>query len=277
YGADDNASGVAVMLEFARQVASKWKPARAIVFIAFTAEEAELRGSKYYVRHAKQYPATKAFAVINLDTVGRLNENPLTIFGVNSANELVHIFRGAFFVTGIPVKPVMNDYGTSDQTSFIDIGVPAVQMFASAHTDFHRPGDTIDKIDAAGLVKVASILKEAAEYLANRVEPLTVEINKDKTRPVTRPASKRKVSLGTIPDFAYQGNGVRIDGVVAGSPAEKAGLKKGDILTSIKGKAIKDLGDMSAALGALQPGDTVEIKLLRNNKQQSVKATVKSR
>jgi len=277
YGADDNASGVAVMLEFARAVARKWKPERSIVFIAFTAEEAALRGSKYYVSHAKQFPASKVFTVINLDTVGRLNDNPVTIFGVNSASELVHIFRGAFFVTGIPVKPVMNDYGTSDQTSFINIGIPAVQMFASAHTDFHRPGDTIDKIDSAGLIKVTTILKEAAEYLSNRVEPLTVEIRKSNSKPVVRPASKRKVSLGTIPDFAYQGNGVRIDGVVAGSPAEKAGLKKGDILTNMKGKVINDLGDMSAVLGTLQPGDTVVIELLRNNKKQLVKATVKSR
>ncbi|WP_455374887.1 M20/M25/M40 family metallo-hydrolase [Kaarinaea lacus] len=277
YGADDNASGVAVMLEFARQVVGKWKPERTIIFVAFTAEEAGLRGSKYYVKHAKKYPARKVFTVINLDTVGRLKENPLTIFGINSASELVHVFRGAFFVTGIPVKPVMNDYGTSDQTSFLNIGVPAVQFFASAHTDFHRPGDTIDKIDEAGLVKVASILKEGVEYLANRVEPLTVEISKSKPKPVSRPASKRKVSLGTIPDFAYQGGGVRIDGVVSGSPAEKAGLKKGDIIKSIKGKAIKDLGDLSAVLSGLQPGDTIDIELMRGKEMQKAAATVQAR
>jgi acetylornithine deacetylase/succinyl-diaminopimelate desuccinylase-like protein len=277
YGADDNASGVAVMLEFARQVVGKWKPERSIVFIAFTAEEAGLRGSKYYVKHAKLFPADKVFTAINLDTVGRLNDKPLTVFGVNSASELVHVFRGAFFVTGIPVKPVMNDYGTSDQTSFLNIGVPAVQLFASAHADFHRPGDTIDKIDEAGLVKVASILKEGVEYLANRIEPLTVEISKDKPKPVSRPASKRKVSLGTIPDFAFQGEGVRVDGVVKDSPAEKAGVKKGDILKRLQGKIVKDLGDLSAALGGLQPGDVVEIELLRNKEIQKLKAKVVSR
>lgn len=277
YGADDNASGVAVMLEFARQIVGKWKPERTIVFVAFTAEEAGLRGSKYYVKHAKQFPANKVFAAINLDTVGRLKENSLTIFGANSASELVHVFRGAFFVTGIPVKPVMNDYGSSDQTSFLKLGVPAVQLFASAHTDFHRPGDTIDKIDEAGLVKVASILKEAVEYLANRVEPLTVESSKDKSKLVSRPASKRKVSLGTIPDFAFQGEGVRVDGVVKDSPAENAGIKKGDILKSVKGKIIKDLGDLSAALSVLQAGDTVEIELLRNKEIQKIKVQVVSR
>ncbi len=277
YGADDNASGVAVMLEFARQVVGKWNPERTIVFVAFTAEEAGLRGSKYYVKHARQYPASKVFTAINLDTVGRLNDNPLTIFGINSASELIHVFRGAFFVTGIAVKPVTNDFGTSDQTSFLNSGVPAVQFFASAHSDFHRPGDTVDKIDEAGLVKVASILKEAVEYLANRVEPLTVEISKKESKPVARPASKRKVSLGTIPDFAYQGAGVRIDGVVSGSPAEKAGLRKGDIINSIKGKVIKDLGDLSAALSGLQPGDTVTIEFMRDKNMQKAQATVEAR
>jgi len=277
YGADDNASGVAVMLELARQVASKWKPERAIVFIAFTAEEAGLRGSRHYVNSANQYPANKVFTVINLDTVGRLNNNPLTIFGANSASELVHVFRGAFFVTGIAVNPVMNDLGTSDQTSFLKIGVPAVQLFATAHTDFHRPTDTVDKIDSSGLIKVATILKEGAEYLSNRVEPLTVQINNDKSKVVTRPSSKRKVSLGTIPDFAYQGSGVKLDGVVKGLPAEKAGLRKGDILTAVNGKKVKDLGDLSSALGALNPGDNVELEILRQGSLQKIQVTVVSR
>jgi len=274
FGADDNASGVAVMLEFARQIASKWKPERSIVFVAFTGEEAGLRGSKYYVNNESQFPAKKTFSVINLDTVGRLNNNPLTVFGANSASELVHVFRGAFFVTGIQVNPVMNDMGTSDQASFLQSGIPAVQLFASAHTDFHRPGDTVDKIDATGLVKVASILKEAAEYLSNRIEPLTVQINSNKPVNTQRPASQRKVSLGTIPDFAYQGSGVRIDGVVKDSPAEKAGLQKGDVLKAINGKPVKDLGGLSAALSKLNPGDAVEVELLRNENTLKLKASV---
>ena len=128
YGADDNASGVAVMLELARQAGATWQPERSIVFAAFTGEEAELLGARHYVGNAKQFPADKIAAMLNLDTVGRLGENPVTVFGAGSARELVHIFRGAGFVTGIPVNSVMDDFGSSDQAAFIEAGIPAVTL-----------------------------------------------------------------------------------------------------------------------------------------------------
>ena len=177
HGADDNASGIAVMLELARQIVPKWQPERTVIFVAFTGEEANLLGSKHYVRSSEKFPVDKIIAMLNLDTVGRLENNPVTVFGTGTARELVHIFRGASFVTGIPVNPVQDDFGSSDQAAFIQAGIPAVQFFASAHEDYHAPGDTVDKIDSAGLVKVAAILKEASEYLANRIEPLTVTLS----------------------------------------------------------------------------------------------------
>jgi len=179
-GADDNASGVAVMLELARLIAKKWQPERSIVFIAFTGEEADREGSIHYTKNATQFPIDKIIAVLNLDTVGRLYDNPLTILGAGSATEWVHIFRGAGFVTGINVSPVANDFGDSDQKSFLALGVPAVQLFGTSHVDFHRPGDTINKIDTAGMVKTASILKEAAKHLANRAQALHVTLPNSK-------------------------------------------------------------------------------------------------
>ncbi len=270
HGADDNASGIAVMLELARQIAPKWQPERTIIFIAFTGEEASLLGSRHYVRNSKKYPSEKIMAMLNLDTVGRLENNPVTVFGTHSARELVHVFRGAGFVTGIPVKTVPDDFGSSDQAAFIQAGIPAVQFFASAHEDYHAPGDTVEKIDTAGLVKVASILKEASEYLANRIEPLSVTIANPAPPTEIRQAGKRKVSIGTIPDFSYQGPGVRVDDIVPASPAQQAQLQAGDILVVLAGQPIADLSAYADILRTLSVGEKVQLQYRRNDTLQTV-------
>lgn len=284
YGADDNASGIAVMLELARHAADKWQPERTVVFVAFTGEEANLLGSKHYIRNGKDYPAGKIIAMLNLDTVGRLGNNPVTVFGTGTARELAHIFRGSGFVTGVPVNAVQDDFGSSDQAAFIQAGVPAVQFFASAHEDYHAPGDTVDKIDSAGLVKVAAILKEAAEYLANRIEPLTVTLPSQTAPPpqLTQPEStgtqeKRKASLGTVPDFSYQGEGVRVDSILPGSPAQQAQLKSGDILIRLAGQAIGDLASYANILRALKVGEKVELRFRRDGEIRVIEVTLKER
>lgn len=278
-GADDNASGVAVMLELARLAAQKWQPERALVFVAFTGEEYQRLGSSYYVRNYKRYPATQAIGALNLDTVGRLGEAPLTVFGTGSAKEWVHIFRGAQFVTGVAVKPVPTDIGSSDQRSFLDIGVPAVQLFGTVHADFHAPGDTIERVDAAGLVKVAMVLKEAAEYLAGRPEPLTAlaAAPSAPTPPANAPAPARQVSLGTVPDYAYSGPGVRLSDVVPASPAASAGLKTGDTLVRLNGKAIADLPGLAQRLRELKVGEHVTLVYQRDGQEYSVQMATAAR
>ncbi len=271
YGADDNASGIAVMLELARQIAPKWQPQRTIIFIAFTGEEANLLGSTYYANHDNNYPTKKIIAMLNLDTVGRLGNNPVTIFGTGTAREFVHIFRGIGFVTGIPINSVLDDFGSSDQAAFIKAGVPAIQLFASAHEDYHAPGDTVDKIDASGLVKVANVLKEATEYLANRHDPLTVTIQPTENRAQIKPMTeKRKVSLGTVPDFSYQGKGVRVENVMPGSPAELIPLQHGDILIALANQPISDLATYSAILKTLEPGQQTTLQFMRDGKTITV-------
>ncbi len=269
HGADDNASGIAVMLELARQIVPKWQPERTVIFVAFTGEEANLLGSQHYVRSSEKFPVAKIIAMLNLDTVGRLENNPVTVFGTGTARELVHIFRGASFVTGIPVNAVQDDFGSSDQAAFIQAGVPAVQFFASAHEDYHAPGDTADKIDTAGLVKVAAILKEASEYLANRIEPLTVTLSAASAES-TEPREKRKTSLGTVPDFSYQGEGVRIDNTLPGSPAQQAGLQQGDILIQLAGQPVSDLASYAAVLRGLKAGGKAELQFKRDGEVRIV-------
>ena len=299
-GADDNASGVAVMLELARALAAGEKPSRSVVFIAFTGEEADLLGSKHYVEHAGAFPLDKTIGVINLDTVGRLNDQKLSILGTGTASEWQHIFRGAGFVTGIEGRNVAESVQASDQVSFVGKGVPAVQIFAGAHPDYHRPTDTADKIDYPGLVKVATFVREGVAYLAERPEPLTVTIpaagasagaapSAAQNRPSSAasagaapspgapPAQGRRASLGTVPDFGFEGAGVRVSGAVPGSPAEKAGIQAGDILTAIEGKPVPTLQVYSDMLRSLAPGQSVRVTVLRQGKELTLSVTLAER
>jgi aminopeptidase N len=276
-GADDNASGVAVMLGLARLLADRGPLQRTVVFVAFTGEEAGRLGSRHYVQGTGSYPAARAIAMINLDTVGRLGDRELLALGTGSAREWVHILRGIGLVTGVTVKPVADDFGASDQKSFLDIGVPAIQLFAGVHPDYHRPGDTLDKVDSAGLVKVATVLKEAVEYLAARPESLHVTLAGKAQRPAEVPAQGRRVLLGTVPDFTFSGKGVRLSDVTSDTPAARAGLQQGDVIVGMGQREIADLRDFADALRSLQPGDAVQIRFLRGATERSVRAEVVAR
>ena len=278
-GADDNASGVAVMAELARVMATGSQPKRTVVFIAFTGEESGKLGSEHYIRDPEDHPIEKIMGMVNLDTVGRLGDEKLLVLGGSSASEWVHIFRGAGYVAGVDVQVVKTSLDSSDHVPFIDAGVPAVQLFTGAHAGYHKPSDTIDNIDPQGLVKVARLAKEAVEYLASRGEPLTSPGTRGHGDTVTRGKTEgqRKVSLGTVPDFSFEGEGVRLEGTVEGSPAEKAGLKKGDIITSMNDEPVRGLRDLSNILKSLSAGDKVKIDLLRDGEQVTIKAILEER
>ncbi|HET9481481.1 MAG TPA: M20/M25/M40 family metallo-hydrolase, partial [Candidatus Polarisedimenticolia bacterium] len=287
HGADDNASGVAVMLELARDLASAERPQRSIVFVAFTGEEAGRLGSRHYVEHPV-FPNEGAIGMVNLDTVGRLGTGRLSVLASGTAAEWQHIFRGAGYVTGVDSRIIAESYESSDQKSFIDRGVPAVQLFTAPHADYHRPGDTAGKVDVDGLVKVASFVKEAVAYLAERSEPLTVTIPRSSAAApgASHPAgpvapggasSGRRVSLGTVPDFGFPGPGVKVAGIVAGSPAEAAGLKEGDILVRLAGSEVVSLKAYSDLLKTLSAGRTVDVVVLREGAHVTLQATLAAR
>jgi Zn-dependent M28 family amino/carboxypeptidase len=267
-GADDNASGVAVMLELARLMADV-RPERSVIFAAFAGEEAGLRGSRYYVRAAQAPGAPVALsghiADLNLDTVGRLGDGKVTIFGAGSARELPFIFMGASAVTGIPTQVVTQELDASDHTAFVEAGVPAVQLFASTANDYHRPSDTADKIDYAGMTKVAAILKEAVDYLAARAEPLNYSgtAATANARPAA-PTGARRAATGIVPDMTDQGEGVRVGGVQPGSGAENAGIKTGDRLLALGGVKTSNLRALADALREVAPGQTVEVEFARD-------------
>jgi hypothetical protein len=277
-GADDNASGVAVLLELARQMAAAGAPQRTVIYAAFTGEESGLLGSKRFAAATSAWPATKAIGMVNLDTVGRLSSGKILVLGSNSADEWIHIVNGAGYVTGAPVEAVMTDPGGSDQKSFIEIGVPAVQVFTGANADYHKQSDTADKIDGAGLVKVAAVSRELVAYLAERPQPLTSELSGAAApAATTAPGSERRVSLGSIPDYAFAGPGVRISGTAPGSPADKAGLKAGDVIVRLGDKAIDSMRDFSDALKGFTPGAKVTVTYQRDGRTEIVVATLVAR
>jgi hypothetical protein len=275
-GADDNASGVAILLELAQFFGMDASPDRSIIFIAFAGEEAGKRGSQYYMKTSKEaktmqstYPVDQTIAMVNIDTVGRLGKNKLLVLGGDSAKEWIHIFRGAGYVSGVDIEMVSEDLDSSDQTSFQEAGVPAVQLFTGAHADYHRPSDTADKIDAHGLMKVATVAKEVIEYLSKRESRLTGTA-KFAAGVEKKEGEKRNVSLGIVPDFSYKEKGVRLSGTIPGSPAEKSGLKEGDILISVNFFPVNSLKDLAAILNPLQPGSRVSLSILREGQEMSV-------
>jgi aminopeptidase N len=287
-GADDNASGVAVLLELAKAIVSGEEPQRTLVFVAFAGEEAGLLGSRHYVEHPT-FPLGKTMGVINLDTVGRLFEHKLSILATGSASEWQHIFRGAGFVTGVEGRMIPDGLESSDQKSFIDRGVPAVQVFTDPHADYHRPGDTADKIDGPGLVKGATYVREGIVYLGEREQPLTNTIASMKGAPpaaaaaapsgaaAASPGQGRRVSFGTMPDFAFAGPGVKVAGVTPGSPAERAGVKEGDVIVKVDGQDVANLAGFSAILRGLTPGQTVKALVSRAGQELRLDVTVVER
>ena len=275
-GADDNASGLAVMLELARSLKDKPLP-RTLVFAAFTAEETGRLGSAHYVRHPGEFPLDQLIAMLNLDTVGRLGDNPLVLFGTGTAAEWPHIFRGAGYVTGVPVTVVADDFGSGDQTSFIEAGIPAVQFFGGTHADIHRPGDTLERLDTAGLVKVARVLSEVTDHLGRRPEPLAATLDNAPGEPPRSGTGTRKVSLGTVPDFTYGGTGVRIEDVRTGTPAASAGLRSGDIITTVNDTPVTGMRDYAEALRQLRPGDEIRVRFRRGTNERLVTTRVTER
>lgn len=282
-GADDNASGVAVLLELTRAMAMQGRLPRSVVFAAFSGEEEGLQGSRHFVANLPAGLELSGIrAVLNLDTVGRLGSNELNVLATGTASEWVHVFRGVSFATGVPIRSIAGAAESSDQLSFIEKGIPGVQLFTQAHLDYHRPTDTAEKIDVDGLIKVALVSQEALGYLAQRPAPLTATIAAAATAPAatSRPRSAdatRRVSFGIVPDYAEGLGGVRAESVVPASPAARAGIRGGDVVTHLDGRPVASLGAFSEALKALTPGQVVVARLRRDGAELELRVTLSER
>ncbi|MBL4618327.1 MAG: M20/M25/M40 family metallo-hydrolase [Robiginitomaculum sp.] len=269
-GADDNASGVAVMLEVAISLA-KSAPKRSIILLASTAEESGLLGAYHYIKTAKDHPKAKVFANVNLDTVGN-DRDGFLIFGGSTAREWPFIFMGTGATTGIKTTLVKQAVNASDHTAFIEANIPAIHIFGSASGTYHRPSDTGDQVSLSSLMKATGLTKEVVQYLAGRVEPMTNQIKPASGKTTIAPAARgeRRASTGSRPDFSYNGSGIKIDHVADNSAGANAGLKVGDVITIFGGQPVSDLPEYSAELRKYQPGDKVTIIVERNGKTKEL-------
>ena len=274
YGADDNASGVAGVIEIARILASYGRPERSTVFLAFTAEELGAIGSEYYCKNAP-YPIDSTVAMINLDTVGRLEDGKLIVFGARSAEEFGGLLGEA--VEGHHLDTIEKEeiYGFSDQNPFYARGVPALHFFTGAHNDYHSPDDVWDMINFEGLKSLTSFVADFASLIVfNPAEITPVVVEPESHTPSSR---GKGAHLGIVPDFTYAGTGVGIKGTVPGSPAELAGLKDGDVIVGIDNQSIVDLRGLMIFLTGKNPGESIEIHLMRDSVVESVGATLSVR
>jgi len=184
----------------------------------------------------------------------------------------VHIARGVGFTTGVAVELAPQGGGASDQQSFIEKGVPAIQLFSGPNLDYHAVTDTADKVTPASLVAAAVVAREMVAYLRDRKEPLTAA-----NATSTATAAARRASLGSVPDMTFAGPGVRFDSVVEGSAAAKAGLRKGDVLVRFDGQVVGDLKGYSDLLKTKNPGDAIKVVVARDGAEVSVDVVLGAR
>ncbi len=274
-GADDNASGAAMLIQIASRLAGA-PPARTVVFIAFSGEELGLLGSAYYARQPI-YPLAATIAMINLDMVGRLRDRRLIVYGSGTAKEFPALLDSLNWYAGFDLKAQGDGYGPSDQSSFYAMGRPVLHIFTDLHEDYHRTTDDWEKINLDGFKRVTNFTVGLVTALANRPSPLTPSAILPPTVTGSEGTGGYGAYLGTIPDMTDNPGGVRLLGVRAGSPAEKAGLRGDDIITKIGAMDVGDLQAMTEALRSHQPGDTVNIVVRRGDRITTLRATLTTR
>ena len=271
-GADDNASGTAAVMELARLLA-RHAPRRSVIFVTFSGEELGLLGSQRFVERSP-VPIDQVVAMLNFDMVGRLRNHRVIVYGVETATEMRALVDSAATGTGLEVRGVGDGYGPSDHSSFYARGIPVLHFFTDLHEDYHRATDDADKVSASGVGRVVGLAERVVRAIADRNERLTA-VRVSRPAPVAGSGREREVYLGSIPDMsAPETPGVRLTGVRADSPADKAGLKAGDIIVEFDGKTVKDLYEYTAALQARKPGDMVKIVVLRESARVELTATL---
>ena len=276
YGADDNASGTAGLLELACDLAGRAeKLQRRILFLAFAAEELGLLGSGYYTRNPL-VPTDETVAMINLDMIGRPQDRKIYVGGVGTAQEFRALVEEENKAVGLKLQYSLGGYGASDHSSFTARQVPVLFFFSGLHSDYHKPSDTWEKINAPDAADVLRLVGRVALRLnAEPQRPLFVRV----AEPGIPGSSARGGGgygpyFGSIPDFGEVKSGVRFADIREGSPAARAGLRAGDILVEFDGKSVKNLYDFTYLLRAHQPGDEVEVVVIRNQQKVTARVTL---
>ena len=260
-GADDNASGDAALIELARILKKSNDKSNNYLFIAFSGEEKGLLGSNYFVKHPT-IDLKKVNYMINMDMVGRMkkDEKTVQVLGVGTSPAWKDVVE-KISIDSVKMKESESGVGPSDHTSFYLADIPVLHFFTGSHEDYHKPSDDEEKINYPGQISVIKIILSIIHEL-NGKEKLAFTKTKDSDNSET---PKFKVTLGVVPDYAFEGEGMRIDGVSDGKPASKAGLKAGDVVVQIGENKVLDMMSYMKALGKFAKGDSTIVKVKRGD------------
>jgi membrane-associated protease RseP (regulator of RpoE activity) len=274
HGADDNASGTAVVRGLARAFAAAGGAPRTLVFVLFGAEELGLLGSAHYVRHPA-IPLGQTVAMVNLDMVGRLRGS-VTVGGVDTGSGMRAIVNEASAVTGVPVTLRGESQPASDHSSFYRAGKSVLFFHTQGHDDYHKPTDTADKIDMDGLARVTALAAAVVERLAAAPAPTYAKAESParRSRPPQASTPAGSAFLGIAGDGARRGDGVRLRDVIPGTAAAKAGVRAGDVLVRFGGEIVDGFEDVQRLVAARKPGDTVELVYVRNGEERTASAAL---
>lgn len=267
-GADDNASGIASILEIAQQFKNKkYKPERSILFMAFGAEEMGLLGSAFFVNNPL-VDLNKIYAMINLDMVGKLNEKKtVTISGTGTAKELENYLDGIKQESKLNFAYSPGGYGASDHSQFYMNEIPVLFFNTGAHQDYHTPYDDIETLNYEGQEEVTKLIFKVLNDLSNSTESLTYQStgNPGNSRSMSRGF---KVTLGIMPGFGDTENkGLRVDGTRKDGPADTGGIKRGDVITAINGEKIANIYEYMDILGKLEAGQRIMVDVVRDGEK----------
>ena len=270
HGADDNASGTAALLEVARQLRAEGPFPRTIVFIAFAGEERGLLGSGHYVANPL-LPLKRTAAMVNLDMVGRLVDEKVIVHGTGTGTGLDAMVDRFALQAGFGIAKEPGGFGPSDHSSFYARKIPVLHLFTGSHTDYHRPTDTADKVNYAGMARISRLVANVVRELATvTTPPKYLEVA---SKPFMGGGGDRPY-FGSIPDFAKPGGGYAITGVSKKSPAAEAGLEGGDVIVRLGESAISGLEDFDSALRKHKAGETVPVVVRRNGKEVTLSVTL---
>lgn len=261
-GADDNASGVAVMLDLISKMKNANK-SNNYLFMAFSGEEMGLLGSNYFVKNPT-IDIKKANYMINMDMVGRLKaDSTLAVYGVGTSPR----FKQSLMANNTRFKLIEKESGVgpSDHTSFYLSDIPVLHFFTGQHEDYHKPGDDSDKLNYEGMEAISNYIFDVISDLDK-----AGKLQFRKTKNESEETPRFKVGLGVIPDYMFDGKGMRIDGVSEDKPAQKAGLQKGDIVIKLGDSTIVDMMSYMRALSVFNEGDSTKVIVDRNGKQIEV-------
>ncbi len=275
HGADDNASGTAALLEIAGHLSSISGSLRRSVLIAgFSGEESGLLGSNYFVNHPT-IPLNAMRTMINMDMIGRIRDRQLVVEGVGTSPGFDSLLRSLNGDTTFALTLKPDGFGPSDHAAFYGKDIPVLFFFTNMHSDYHKPSDTWEKINYEGEVGVIRfVLGVLRELDAADKAPSFVKVASQAPQGDRRPM---RVSTGAIPDYAYDGAGLKLSGVRADSPAEKAGLLGGDVIVKFSDKTVTSIYDYMYILQELSPGDTVDVQVQRGDSLITLTVTVAGR